>query len=382
MEYMDISSSTIKSVVYNSDTRNLFIRFQTGSSWVYEGVPSLIFDHFMKSESKGQFFAKNIKNVFPAKKVEKAEEEENAKESSPESKEIVLSELEKEVLTLIPYANSFQILTREDATAGAKFITERKNVISSFKAWYAPLKAKAKEVWDVAQGKEKSIVSPNEEAIAIVRGKIARFEDEEAKRNEAERIRIRKEEEEKERQRRQKEDDERRERMRLEDEARAKEEERLKAERRKLEDDRINQARALEEAGAKEQAEKVRRQAEAQANLDRLLAEGERIKRENERLKEELEAKEAMEAPIYVPEPVVEEVAITGVSVAKIWKAEVVDMRAFCKGIADGRTPVECVKIDQPKLNQLAKTWKEKTGEHHPGVKGYEDKSIRTREEK
>ena len=113
-----------------------------------------------------------------------------------------------------------------------------------------------------------------------------------------------------------------------------------------------------------------------------MLAEGERIKRENERLKEELEAKEAMEAPIYVPEPVVEEVAITGVSVAKIWKAEVFDMRAFLKGVSDGRTPMECVKIDQSKLNQLAKTWKEKTGEHHPGVKGYEDKSIRTREEK
>ncbi len=380
MEYMDISSSTIKSVVYNSDTRNLFIRFQTGSSWVYEGVPSLIFDHFMKSESKGQFFAKNIKNVFPAKKVEKAEEEENTKESSPESKEIVLSELEKEVLTLIPYANSFQILTREDATAGAKFITERKNVISSFKAWYAPLKAKAKEVWDVAQGKEKSIVSPNEEAIAIVRGKIARFEDEEAKRKEAERIRIRKEEEERERQRRQKEDDERRERMRLEDEARAKEEERLKAERRKLEEERLAQAKALEEAGAKEQAERILRQAEAQAHLDKMLAQAEAIKRENERVLAEKEAIEALEAPIFVPEPVIVNQKIDGVSVAYSWKAEVSDIRAFCRGIAEGRTPSDTIKIDQAKLNALAKTWKQNTGDHHPGVIAYEDKTIRTRE--
>ena len=376
MEYMDISSSTIKAVAYNSDTRNLFIRFQTGASWVYEGVPSLIFDHFMKSESKGQFFAKNIKNVFPAKKLEKAEIVE-----APE-KGIVLSDLEKEVMVLVDRAKNMQITTKEEASEGSRFIVERKKVISAFKSWYAPLKAKAKAVWGEASAKEKSIVDPNEEAIKIVRDKIALFEDQEARRVREEAERKRKEAEEAERVRRQKEEDERRERIRIEDESRAKEAEKLKAEREKFEAEKAAQAKALEEAGAKEQADKVRRQAEAQAHLDRLLAEGERIKRENERLKEELEAKEAMEAPIYVPEPVVEEVAITGVSVAKIWKAEVVDMRAFCKGIADGRTPVECVKIDQPKLNQLAKTWKEKTGEHHPGVKGYEDKSIRTREEK
>lgn len=376
MEYMDISSSTIKSVVYNSDTRNLFIRFQTGAEWVYEGVPSLIFDHFMKSESKGQFFAKNIKDAFPSKKLEKAEIVE-----APE-KGIVLSDLEKEVMVLVDRAKNMQITTKEEASEGSRFIVERKKVISAFKSWYAPLKAKAKAVWEEASAKEKSIVDPNEEAIKIVRDKIALFEDQEARRVREEAERKRKEAEEAERVRRQKEEDERRERIRIEDEARAKEAEKLKAEREKFEAEKAAQAKALEEAGAKEQADKVRRQAEAQAHLDKMLAQAEAIKRENERLKEELEAKEAMEAPIYVPEPVVEEVAITGVSVAKIWKAEVVDMRAFCKGIADGRTPVECVKIDQPKLNQLAKTWKEKTGEHHPGVKGYEDKSIRTREEK
>ena len=376
MEYMDISSSTIKAVVYNSDTRNLFIRFQTGAEWVYEGVPSLIFDHFMKSESKGQFFAKNIKDAFPSKKLEKAEIVE-----APE-KGIVLSDLEKEVMVLVDRAKNMQITTKEEASEGSRFIVERKKVISAFKSWYAPLKAKAKAVWEEASAKEKSIVDPNEEAIKIVRDKIALFEDQEARRVREEAERKRKEAEEAERVRRQKEEDERRERIRIEDEARAKEAEKLKAEREKFEAEKAAQAKALEEAGAQAQAERVRREAAAQAHLDKMLAQAEQIERENARLKEELEAKEAMEAPIYVPEPVVEEVAITGVSVAKIWKAEVVDMRAFCKGIADGRTPVECVKIDQPKLNQLAKTWKEKTGEHHPGVKGYEDKSIRTREEK
>ena len=375
-EYTEVESKTINAVAYDESERMLYIRFKGGSEYAYKDVPELIVRHLMSSESKGTFFAKNIKDCFPSKKLEKAEIVE-----AP-TKEIVLSDLEREVMVLVDRAKAMQITTNEEASAGSRFIVERKKVISAFKSWYAPLKAKAKAVWEEAVAKEKSIVDPNEEAIKIVRDKIALFEDQEARRVKEEAEKKRKEAEEAERVRRQKEEDERRERIRLEDEARAKEAAKLKAEREKLEAEKAAQAKALEEAGAKEQAEKVRRQAEAQANLDRLLAEGERIKRENERLKEELEAKEAMEAPIYVPEPVMEEVSITGVSVAKIWKAEVVDMRAFLKGVAEGRTPMECVKIDQPKLNQLAKTWKEKTGEHHPGVKGYEDKSIRTREEK
>ena len=375
MEYMDISSSTIKSVVYNSDTRNLFIRFQTGSSWVYEGVPSLIFDHFMKSESKGSFFAKNIKNSFPSKKVEK-------EEKAVESKEIVLSELEKEVLVLVDQAKALPVTTREEASAGSRFIIERKNVISAFKGWYAKSKAAAKAVWEEAQRTEKSIVGPNEEAIEIVRAKIALFEDAESKRIQAEREAKRKEEEEKEIARRKKEDEERRERMRIEDEARAKEDVRIKAEREKLEAERKAQAKALEEAGAQAQAERVRREAAAQAHLDKMLSQAEQIERENARLKAEREAKEALEAPIYIPDPVIVQEKIEGVSVAKAWKAEVVDIRSFCRGIAEGRTPSDVIKIDSTKLNALAKTWKDRIGEHHPGVMAYQDKSIRTKEMK
>ena len=143
MNYTEVESKTINAVAYDDPERMLYVRFKGGSEYVYQGVPELIVRHLMSSESKGTFFAKNIKDCFPSKKLEKAEIVE-----APQ-KEIVLSDLEKEVLVLVDRAKAMQITTKEEASEGSRFIVERKKVISAFKSWYAPLKAKAKAVWEV-----------------------------------------------------------------------------------------------------------------------------------------------------------------------------------------------------------------------------------------
>ena len=371
----------------------LYVRFPGGSIYRYENIPSELIENLRTSESKGSFFIKAIKNGgFSYKKIRD--------KSAPPPVEIIsqsgvdaidiplideapvkieLPKLEKEVLTIIDQAKTLQVTNKEEAGIAVAFIRHRRSVLDAFVEWFAPIKKASWEAHKKNTEKEKSIKEPNEEAIRIVKGKIQSYEDEKARLAEIERQRIRKEEEEKERARRAQEEAERRERQRIEDEARAKEEARLKAEREKFEAEKLEQARLLEEAGKKEQAERVLREAAAKAELQKLIDENRRLKEETEKAEKERLAQEALEAPIYIHDPILEVEKIDGLVIPKAWKAEVYDIRALCRGIADGKTPSDVISVNQSKINGLAKTWKEKTGDYHPGLKAYEDKSVRTK---
>ena len=55
---MKVQSSTISEINYDGST--LTISFVNGSTYVYEGVPSNIYESFTKAESKGKYFHENI----------------------------------------------------------------------------------------------------------------------------------------------------------------------------------------------------------------------------------------------------------------------------------------------------------------------------------
>ncbi len=298
---------------------------------------------------------------------------------APEPVKIELPKLEAEVLTLVDQANAMQVTTQEEANAASAWLSHRKSVLSAFLEWFAPIKEATWAAHKKNTEKEKSIKDPNEKAIEIVRGKLAAFEAEKLRKAEEEAERIRLEAVKAEQARREKEEAERKERQRIEDEARAKEEARIKAEREKLEAEKKAQADALAKAGMEAEAERIRKETAAKIELQKLLDEQKRLKEENERLEAERLAKEALEAPVYVPDPVVVVEKTEGVTGAVAWKAEVVDIRAFCRGIAEGKTPPDVITVNQRKLDALAKTWKGRTGEHHPGVRAFEDKTIRTK---
>lgn len=63
MHYVD--SSTMNAIGYEADPLELTIAFKNGSIYVYSGVSQEVFDQFLGSDSKGQFFNQNIKNVYP-----------------------------------------------------------------------------------------------------------------------------------------------------------------------------------------------------------------------------------------------------------------------------------------------------------------------------
>jgi hypothetical protein len=57
-------SSTIKSVEYDDDARELDIAFTSGKTYRYFNVPLEIYAEFLDAGSKGKFFNDNIKGAF------------------------------------------------------------------------------------------------------------------------------------------------------------------------------------------------------------------------------------------------------------------------------------------------------------------------------
>ncbi len=386
-------SHQLESIRYFSSELLLYVRFPGGSIYRYDNVPPHIVTQLRSADSKGSFFILNIKKApFPYKKIKDKSQAPPVEIVGQSGVEVVdaplideapvkieLPKLEQEILTIIDQANAMQVTTQEEANLASAWLSHRKSVLAAFLEWFAPIKEATWAAHKKNTEKEKSIKEPNEKAIEIVRRKITLFVFEKARKAEEEAERIRLEAVKAEQARREKEEAERKERQRIEDEARAKEEASIKSEREKLEAEKKAQADALAKAGMEAEAERIRKETAAKIELQKLLDEQKRIKEENARLEEERRAKEALEAPIYVPEPVVVVEKTEGVTGAVAWKAEVVDIRAFCRGIAEGKTPPDVITVNQRKLDALAKTWKGRTGEHHPGVRAFEDKTIRTR---
>jgi len=67
-EMTRIDSSTMQGFGYDDETEHrvsrLTIIFKNGARYVYENVPRELVERFKDSESKGRFFALEIKNVF------------------------------------------------------------------------------------------------------------------------------------------------------------------------------------------------------------------------------------------------------------------------------------------------------------------------------
>lgn len=62
MKVASVTSSNIRTIGHEGST--LYILFNSGTSYIYESVPPLIFDEMVKAESVGQFFHHNIKGKF------------------------------------------------------------------------------------------------------------------------------------------------------------------------------------------------------------------------------------------------------------------------------------------------------------------------------
>lgn len=64
MERVNVVSTNIEFIEYDSDNSILKVGFTNGRSYEYKEVTQQTFNDFKEADSKGKFFAKHIKNKF------------------------------------------------------------------------------------------------------------------------------------------------------------------------------------------------------------------------------------------------------------------------------------------------------------------------------
>lgn len=64
-----VESSNIASVGYKKTEQLLEIRFNTGSVYQYNNVPSEIYEQLQAADSKGSYFSSNIRSSYTYKRI-------------------------------------------------------------------------------------------------------------------------------------------------------------------------------------------------------------------------------------------------------------------------------------------------------------------------
>ena len=72
MKMQKVKSSNIKAVGYDEITQKMRVEFFSGGLYEYDKVPRNTFLAFMKAESLGKYFHKNIRGKFDTKPVPKS----------------------------------------------------------------------------------------------------------------------------------------------------------------------------------------------------------------------------------------------------------------------------------------------------------------------
>jgi colicin import membrane protein len=89
-------------------------------------------------------------------------------------------------------------------------------------------------------------------------------------------------------------------------------------------------------------------------------------------------AQQVLEMPAFAPSPTLPKpAAAAGVTTQLRWKAELVDLRALCRAVADGTAPIEAVSANMPTLNRLAVALKQSF--NVPGVRAVSERSVTAR---
>ena len=63
-DFITVDSTEIQSMRYYKEQRNLLVKFQNDTNYLYKDVPVKMFQKLRNSYSIGKFFNKHIKNNF------------------------------------------------------------------------------------------------------------------------------------------------------------------------------------------------------------------------------------------------------------------------------------------------------------------------------
>ncbi|GAA0135366.1 hypothetical protein YSY43_22060 [Paenibacillus sp. YSY-4.3] len=69
MQWVSVSSSNLDAVAYDASSSTLFVRFNDGSTYAYDGVPASIHSGLMNASSHGSYLAAHVKGSYPYRRV-------------------------------------------------------------------------------------------------------------------------------------------------------------------------------------------------------------------------------------------------------------------------------------------------------------------------
>lgn len=69
-EMVPVSSSNVESVGYDEETQILYVRFLSGSLYMYKNVNKPEYEALLSAPSIGSYLHRNIKNVYPYERIE------------------------------------------------------------------------------------------------------------------------------------------------------------------------------------------------------------------------------------------------------------------------------------------------------------------------
>lgn len=70
VDFYDVESSNVAEIGYDGDEMVLYVRFNKGALYYYEGVPPDVWEQFLYTDSKGRFIHTDLKGRYPYGRVE------------------------------------------------------------------------------------------------------------------------------------------------------------------------------------------------------------------------------------------------------------------------------------------------------------------------
>lgn len=64
-----VDSSSLSSVNYHPSLQMLEVEFQSGSIYVYFGVPAAIYKALLRAESMGRYFIQHVRNAYRFQRI-------------------------------------------------------------------------------------------------------------------------------------------------------------------------------------------------------------------------------------------------------------------------------------------------------------------------
>ena len=127
IERIKVSSSNVESIGYDKERNELYVEYRGGCIYIYTGVPGLVYEKLMESNSKGRFLANNVKSVFLCSKLSSEENKtEEALEKKEENPTGVFEQLLAEVDSLKKRVTKLEIEVEELKAENKKQLIRKK----------------------------------------------------------------------------------------------------------------------------------------------------------------------------------------------------------------------------------------------------------------